>query len=433
MGSGGMGSGGMGGGPGSALWSKGFPAVHPAKPLVDDDGNAVLVGFLPGPQDFGLGPMGEPGKNNVYVVKVKADGSTAWVRVFPADTSYVQVFAAVGPSGQIAITGDYWTNLVFDQPLGCSNGPGMPDAFLAVLSPAGDVQYSRCFESPGVSQIFGAGIDAKGRVAIAGNFLIPDGTVAGPVTPVQEGGLALAAFGSIGQFVWSRSLTAPDGSVAGLAVAGAGDVLLLADGTQIDFGDGPKGGDVQHLFLAKYDTTGKPIWTRAIQNGPGQPPAALWGAALDAAGNAYAVGPLQGTIDPGTGPITEAQAGTFVLKYDPTGAPLWARHAAGGFFRSVAVDGAGSVLAAGELSGTMDWGAGKLISQGATDVLLARFDPAGTILWAKAYGDTQPQAAQAVGVGIDLFPRVSGTFDGVLDFGQGAIAYGKTFLARTSP
>ncbi|UQA61809.1 hypothetical protein [Polyangium aurulentum] len=435
-GMGGGGAGGMGGGAALAAWSHAYPQLRPAHPLVHGSGEAVLVGFLPGPQDFGTGPVGAGGVNNVFVVKVGPKGETIWAKAFPANTSYAQVFATVSRAGHVVVVGDYWGELSFGAPLGCMNGPGMPDAFMAVLGQDGAPVYSRCFESPGVAQIFGAGVDGLGRVVIAGNFLVPNGTVAAPVTPVQEGGLAMAAFTPTGQFAWSRSIIAPGASVSGLEVSASGDVLLHANGSTIDLCGGCPLGNAgeTNLFVAKYDAKGGNLWGRAIKIAPpGPPAAAIWGAALDVAGNAVITGPLTGTIDVGTGPISEPLAGLFIAKYDASGKPMWVRHTGGGYFRAVATDATDNLLLAGEILAGMDLGSGALTTAGGSDLLVAKLDPSGATLWAQTYGDKDAQAGFAIGAGDDGAPIVAGTFDGALDFGQGALPPGPTFLARLSP
>src|SRR5258706_7093467 len=51
---------------------------------------------------------------------------------------------------------------------------------------------------------------------------------------------------------------------------------------------------------------------------------------------------------------------------------------------TVAVDVAANVFIAGTFPGSIDFGGGKLTSTGASDLFLAKFDPAGTPLWSKS-------------------------------------------------
>lgn len=425
-----------GGGSLSSPWSSAYPTTRFARPLVDSDGNAVLVSFLPGPQDFGGGPAGEAGAQFIYVTKVNAAGKTVWTRAFPA-SDHAQPFVTVGPTGLIAVTGDYWGELRFDTKLTCTNTAGMPDAFVAVLDPNGAVLYSRCFDAPYIAQIFGSGFDAQGNLLLGASFALPQGAQASAAIPVSEDGISLSKFSPSGDLVWSKTFTSPDHEpdVQGLTVAPSGEVLIEASGSTLDLGAGPVGDPAgQSVFLAKFDPAGVGLWSRAVSVAPPFPPTVTWlETTLDVYGNAVGIGVFTGTLDVGLGPVTATDPRTFVAKFDAAGKPLWLRHFQGGVFRGIITDTAGAVLLTGEVESSMDLGAGALVSAGGKDVLLAKLAPTGETISALIYGDAGEQSGLAIGWFVATAgPTLGGTFEGTLSFSAGPLSgsRGPTFLSK---
>jgi Beta-propeller repeat len=121
--------------------------------------------------------------------------------------------------------------------------------------------------------------------------------------------------------------------------------------------------------------------------------------AVDGVGNLYVQGNFNGTIDadpgPGTYPLTSAGSGDlFVAKYDPAGGLLWAARMGGPqldtFYGGgdLAVDGSGNVFVTGMLRGSADFGSFTLTSQGLSDVFVAKLDATGTFQWATRLGSS---------------------------------------------
>ena len=92
----------------------------------------------------------------------------------------------------------------------------------------------------------------------------------------------------------------------------------------------------------------------------------------------------------------------------------------------VGVDAAGNVYAAGGFGGetagaVMHIGQFTLITAGGSDVFVAKFDPKGTALWAKRFGDVGNDFVSAMAVGASGNIVLAGFTDGMVDFGGGAI------------
>ncbi|WP_437991007.1 hypothetical protein [Sorangium sp. So ce145] len=110
--------------------------------------------------------------------------------------------------------------------------------------------------------------------------------------------------------------------------------------------------------------------------------------ASDAAGNYYVTGTFTGTIDFGAGPLTSPPGRHFLLKLDPSGAPLWSERLTSGHPLVMAVDGNGDLLLAGTYSG----GADRVLNQclppfepGHNTVgFVAKLDRDGKAIWSQA-------------------------------------------------
>lgn len=123
------------------------------------------------------------------------------------------------------------------------------------------------------------------------------------------------------------------------------------------------------------------------------------------------------------------------------GAPLWSILFGGAMVdqpSGVAVDSAGNIYVAGTFSDTMTIGAEVLVSAGGTDGFLVKFDAAGVVQWAQAFGDAANQAVLALAVDPSDNVYVGGHFSGVLSLGGvGGVNYTANgqdaFMAKFGP
>ncbi len=158
-------------------------------------------------------------------------------------------------------------------------------------------------------------------------------------------------------------------------------------------------------------------------------------AATDAQGNVYVVGWMGGTsdFDPGPGvynPPYNGNSGTFVAKYTPTGALLWARRFGAQAYdfcwgQSVALGNDGSVYITGRYEGTVDFDPGPGVfnltaSGNYYDFFVSKLDAEGNFLWARSFGSsTRYDSSNAIAVADDGSVYTTGGFEGSGDFDPG--------------
>lgn len=151
------------------------------------------------------------------------------------------------------------------------------------------------------------------------------------------------------------------------------------------------------------------------------------GIATDRAGNAYWVGSVSGTADFGCGTLTPGSTvAGFVAKRLTDGSCAWVRGITVGFNQAwaygIAIDAEDRIYVTGRYNGNATFGNGiTLNSLGSDDIFLARYDTAGTCLWARRAGSSgSSDEARGVAVSDDGGVFIAGfsggttiTFDGI--------------------
>ena len=116
------------------------------------------------------------------------------------------------------------------------------------------------------------------------------------------------------------------------------------------------------------------------------------------------------------------------------GQTMWARALGNIAINGVAVDGAGNIYVTGSLFGAFTLGAVSLsvVGGSGTDVVVLKFDSAGTIIWGKRFGSTFNESAIAIAVDAVGNVHLTGYLGGSVDFGGGAVPAGVFVVKLTS-
>ncbi len=173
--------------------------------------------------------------------------------------------------------------------------------------------------------------------------------------------------------------------------------------------------------------TGQFVWQESFGGPTSGDNVVGYSVAADGSGNSVMVGTFQGTADFGGGPFTSA-GGTdiFVAEYSVSGVPLWSRHigsTGNDYAYGVAVDGSGNVVVTGSYQGAVDFGGGALTAYGPMDVLIAKYSSTGAYLWAEHFGGASTGVPVANGVAVDGSGdiTIAGYFSGSVNFGGGLL------------
>jgi len=154
--------------------------------------------------------------------------------------------------------------------------------------------------------------------------------------------------------------------------------------------------------------------------------------ALDASGNVYITGAINGTVDfdPGPGVYNVSCAtwfsDTYILKLDSAGNFVWVKMFHGTDYSTafgIVLDANGNIYTTGKFNGTIDFNPDSLINfnvttAGTYDIFVSKLDSAGNFIWAKKMGGPGNYNDSGLSIALDASGNVytTGWFMGTGDF-----------------
>ena len=145
------------------------------------------------------------------------------------------------------------------------------------------------------------------------------------------------------------------------------------------------------------------------------------GVAVDGVGNFYLSSPFTGTASFGSMNTTSVgDLDVLVAKYNSRGDVVWVRQAGGIGVDClvVATDAGGNCYLVGKFSDTASFGSTNLISAGDADGFLAKFSGTGQCLWARRFGGTGYDDCQGLALDGAGNCYVTGAFENSAQFGS---------------
>ena len=315
-----------------------------------------------------VGPLSNTGSNDAFVVKYDAGGTPLWARRLGGTSSDVAYSVTRDSSGNVIVVGTYQSSLNIYAANGSTvsfslTNSGGQDAFVVKYDSSGTPLWVRRMGGTGFDQARSVIVDSSGNVIVTGYY------ASNPLNIYAANGTTVL-------------LTLPN--------SGSND-----------------------SFVVKYDSSGTPLWVRRI-GGAGSDTA--FSVSTDSSENIvvagqYASNPLSIFAADGNSVFAFSNPGTnnaFVVKYDPSGTPLWARKI-GGYngsdgCNSVTTDSSGNVIVTGNytsipLSIFAANGATEsfsLTNSGSNDAFIVKYDSSGTPLWVRRLGGTSSDIGNSV-------------------------------------
>jgi hypothetical protein len=225
---------------GQFRWSKSFVVIGDYAPqraygiATTPDGDVVVAGEFDGKMDLGGGVIESAGGMDAFVARLRGDTGTGVWRARLGDSGNPQrIYAvAVGPSGEVGITGEFGGSMGLGN-LGIGS-LSTTDAFAAVLEKDGSPRWMKSFgDAVGYDQLGGGiAIDPAGNVVVAGSF---NGSISFGGDTFQTSGVDVSGFlaklaGSDGSHVWSTAFMDDQGLRAWGVSAGPDADVLVAGG-----------------------------------------------------------------------------------------------------------------------------------------------------------------------------------------------------------
>ena len=195
------------------------------------------------------------------------------------------------------------------------------------------------------------------------------------------------------------------------------------------------------VFVAKYSSTGVPIWIKTAGGAMGD-----YGTSISCDGHSYLY--VAGEVEGYGIPVSFDNSAIsfncigdndiFFAKYDLSGNLIWAKHA-GAYKNDKALgithDQKGNVFLCGLfVDSTLFEGNHLLLGKGNKDIFLAKFDSSGNYVWGKSMGSMKRDEAKSVVCDSAGNVYITGMFSDTVDFGGATLispnGYFDMFLAK---
>lgn len=384
---------------------------------IDGSGNLYITGTFSGTVDMDPGPgtsnINSIGNDNdIFLAKYDSSGNHLWSIGVGGSSSFENgLSVAVDGMGNAYMTGYFDGTTDFDPGPGTNilTGNGNEDIFVAKYDGSGNHLWAFGMGGTGWELGRSIAVDASNNVYVTGDL---NGTIdfdPGPgtanLTSNGEEDIFLAKYDESGRFVFAESM-------GGTSYEKATDMLLDENGhvyltgefySEMDFDPGPgmaviSPSGFSDAFLAKYDGSGKHLWSRSMGDASSMTAATSVG--KDGNGHAYITGYFSGNVDfdPGIGSsILSATGGqdVFLARYDASGNHVCSASFGGGDFdrgTSLTVDASGRTHVIGNFRGHADFdpGPGSSVINGTakySDGFIASYSWISTKTWIGGNGD----------------------------------------------
>ena len=250
--------------------------------------------------------------------------------------------------------------------------------------------------------------DAQGRTFVVGQYtyaLTLDATTT--LTATGTADAYVACYDSLGAVVWARSIASnATANATSVATDAAGNVYVGGEFFGVaGFGNGVSlsaTAGATNGFVVCYTPAGTATWAAVARSSDVTRINAL---AVDASGSVRAAGEFRANAQLGSATLSTGSSDNngFVARLMPTGQWQWAQGFGGptanDAARAVAVDAAGNTVVTGFFLGAQITAGPFTLtnaSTGSADLILAKYDPAGTIQWAVRGGSTQSDYGNGV-------------------------------------
>ncbi|TET34186.1 MAG: hypothetical protein E3J72_15180 [Planctomycetota bacterium] len=468
--------------PSSLVWAKGAGGTgndygRGIAALID--GSAIVTGSFRGIATFGAGEGNETflssvGMDDIFIARYNPDGTLAWAKSTGGGSGDGGKGISALSDGSAIVTGYFVGTVTFGN---ASEGnetvlssAGVADIFIAKYNPDGTLAWAK--RSGGGSPDVGYAISAipDGSALLTGlfqgtaTFGAGDGNETVLFTEAGDYNIFIAKYNPNGTLAWAKSAGGASGNDYGYGISALPDGSAIVTGSFADsatFGNASEGGNEKVLtsagggdiFIAKYNPNGTLAWvksTGSVNRDEGL------GISVLSDGSAIVTGYYQSNVTFGASEGNETvltSAGMldiFIAKYNPDGTLAWAKSAGGGNWdegHGISTLPDGSALVTGYFRWSATFGNASegnetvLITPGFEDIFIAKYNPDGTLAWAKRAGGVDYDSGYGISALSDGSAIVTGYFQNTAIFGAGEpnetdlISFGNSdiFIAKFNP
>lgn len=404
---------------------------------VDGDGNVYVTGRFQSLAYFGGGILSSAGSDDIFVAKYDATGAHVWSRSYGGSSSDQGKAIAVDYLGNVIVAGYFYNTVDFGGGPITSNGSN--DIFLLKLDANGNHVWSHGFGGTGGDQAYDVTTDAGANVLVTGIFNNTVDFGGGNLISAGVGDAFVAKYTAAGAHTWSQRFGSTGNDLGyRIAVDALSRVIVTGQFRDtVDFGGGgitTNGGT--DIFLAKYGITGAHMWSRGF-GGTGSE--TVRGLDVTADGTIAIAGAFRDTADFGGTPlVSNGVTDVYVASYEEDGTHRWSRgfggvDGEGG--QGVGIDASKYVTMSASFTGSIDFGGGPIGEDSGTDIMVGRYTADGDHLWSGSFDASSHVFALGFALGTDSNTYITGYFSGGIDFGAGVLTSNANdvFMATFGP
>ncbi len=393
-----------------------------------------------------------------FLTKYDVSGNFIWARGFMGSGQNFGSGVAVDADKNIYVVGYFASaTLFFDSPqtMDTLTKKGTHDAYLVKYDPDGNYVWAKHISggASGVVQGTGISIDGKNNIYITGHAMSSSsvdfsvGDTGATITPAASSNYNtfVAKYDQSGNYLWAKIM---GGSALdygyGIVSDIAGNVYVTGEFRSTTANFDPEGiaapliktaGGLADIFLAKYDASGKYVWSKNIGGSDRNSVETGSGITLDASGNVFITGSfMANTVNFNPGGIGGALTPVggkdiYIAKFDTSGKYIWANalgSSGDDMGYALTADNQGNVYVTGGFSNSIDFDPGlnnqTLTSAGGINAFVAKYDAGGNYVWAKRMGSNAYEADEGRAITLDKRTDVfvAGSFRETADFNPGS-------------
>ena len=343
-------------------------------------------------------------------------------------------------AGNIYMTGNFRSSTVTFGNFVLTNAGNLnEDMFIVKYDSGGAVLWAKSAGASGSDRAFSISVDKSGNIYVVGSYnssTITFGTTTLTNTNTSYD-MFFVKYDVNGNVIWAKSIggtnndfvTAVKADTLGTFYA-AGYFFssnITFNTTTITNSGSPD------VFIAKFDINGNAIWAKSAI-GTAFSSEVISGITTDNSGNCYVIGNSNSTtLSFDSFALTTAgNQDLFVVKYSGSGNVLWAKREGGTSSDRatyITTDNTGNYIyvSAAFESTNLTIGSTSLTNNGATDMLVAKYDLEGNAQWAKSAGGIENDYANSITVDTFGNTYIIGYFE------SPSITFGSITLNNATP
>ncbi|NQT26708.1 T9SS type A sorting domain-containing protein [candidate division KSB1 bacterium] len=387
---------------------------------IDQNGNCYVVGSFNGTASFNGTNLISQGYNDIFVAKYNASGNLIWAHKFGAGDYDEAKCVAVDADSNILVAGSFGGTVDF----GANILSGASDIFLLKMNPEGNVLWAKKAGGPGIESVEDIVLDETDNIYLTGGFATRAQFGSIVLTTADDQNAFVAKYNTAGDVQWANGYGGGKWlSGYGITIDPAGFLRVTGRFTeQITFnGTTLVSAGSWDGFIVKQKQDGTILWAKGFG---GLDNETMHGIASDNEGNTVVTGFFGGYGNPVSfdgyilNPVG-SNTDILVAKYDSSGNVIWAEAAGGSFSDTgfeVTMDGIGNSYVTGRFKDSTQFADTTLVSAGEMDVFIAKYDSDGNIDWIKQGGGTEIDEGFAIALDGLEDVLAGGFFGGSADF-----------------